>query len=62
MGTRQIKKPDSAKSGSFDINNKADSILRLEHLKNNSIELFNAGYIPRDWVLSIAAIVTGVSA
>jgi hypothetical protein len=55
-----IKKPDSAKSGS--LNKTTDQSLRLERLKNNSIQLFNAGYIPKDWVLSIAVIVTGVSA
>lgn len=61
MERPSTKKP-SGKDGSFEINNKQDSILRLERLKNNSIELFNAGYIPKDWVLSIAVIVTGVSA
>jgi len=60
MERLQIKKPDSAKSGSFDSSNKSDSILRLERLKNNSIQLFNAGAIPRDWVVSIAVIVSGV--
>ena len=54
-----IKKTDSGKSASFDINNKQNLILRLDRLKRNSIQLFNAGCIPRDWLVSIAVIISG---
>ncbi|APB98823.1 hypothetical protein [Polynucleobacter asymbioticus] len=62
MTENPIKKTDSGKSAFFDINNKGDSILRLERLKRNSIQLFNAGYIPRDWLVSIAVIIAGARA
>jgi hypothetical protein len=55
-----IKKPVSAKTGSFDINNKQDLILRLARLKNNSILFCNLGYIPKEWLVSIAVIIAGV--
>lgn len=54
-----IKKPDSAKSGSFDSNNKDDLIIRKERLTRNSILFHKLGWIPRDWVSQIAVIVAG---